>query len=103
MRFLAITPELKNKIIEKLNQRAPTAICPVCQRDRWTLSDGLTMFILQEQVPGIVIGGPVMPCIAIVCTNCGNTHFLNLFVLGVAEEFGIKPAKADTEGGGGNG
>jgi len=35
---------------------------------------------------GLVLGGPVLPSVPIVCTNCGNTFFLNAKVLGINEE-----------------
>ena len=34
----------------------------------------------------MTIGGQAFPLVPLICTNCGNTHLLNLFVLGFSRE-----------------
>jgi len=51
--------------------------CPMCGTKRWELSGHVTLTL--SDAPGaMVIGGPVLPCIAAVCQNCGNTVLVNL-------------------------
>mgnify|MGYP001619952440 FL=1 len=50
----------------------------------WQLAPGFVNILLQKDLGnGLVIGGPTMPAVALVCTGCGNTLIFNLKVLGV--------------------
>lgn len=80
------TQEQKERIISALKERAPQAgACPVCHRTQWTISEGMVYLTIQQQTRSINIGGPGYPMAAIICTNCGNTQFLNLIVLGLKD------------------
>ncbi|MFC2069180.1 hypothetical protein ACFLTP_09290 [Chloroflexota bacterium] len=40
---------------------------------------------IQKDVKQIKLKGPFLPCIPVTCTNCGNTHLLNLITLGLKD------------------
>lgn len=54
--------------------------CPVCGNSNWMIGDGLSVFTIQPDASGVTLGGPMMPCVSLICDRCGNTHFLNVFV-----------------------
>ena len=52
---------------------------------------------LQPDFGGVYVGGTGgLPSVALVCSNCGNTHLLNLVVLGLGHLFGV-PAETATK------
>lgn len=82
---LAFTEEEKTQIIAKIQEKTKgqIGICPICKNPNWTLNDGFIPLSLQENIRGLVLGGPILPCVSITCTNCGNTMLLNLITLGL--------------------
>lgn len=53
--------------------------CPMCGKGNWSVQD--TVYEIREFNEGsFVVGGPVIPVVPIVCTNCGNTVFLNAII-----------------------
>ena len=81
--------EIAKKIEEviKKKTRQPGFKCPICTNTTFSLAGGFTNHFLMDTFGGdLVIGGPVLPSVPIVCTNCGNTLFLNAKVLGLNEE-----------------
>ena len=81
---MALSPEVKNEILAAISARAPMpGACSICRTGQWTLSDGFVFFPTQDSAGSYVIGGPVLPNIALICSHCGNTVFLNLLVLGL--------------------
>jgi hypothetical protein len=51
----------------------------------WTLVDGYVAPLVQDEPSGLfALGGKTLPCVAISCNSCGNTHLLNLLTLGLA-------------------
>ncbi len=90
------TEEVIKKIEEAIKRKSgQTAFkCPVCTNNQFSLAGGFTNHFLRDNIQGnLIIGGPVLPSIPIVCSNCGNTFFLNAKVLGINEE----PIKDDNK------
>jgi hypothetical protein len=70
--------------------------CPMCHNRTWIVqTDGLVYLDLKPApipFPGYRgLNEPNLPCLAMVCTSCGNTQLLNVFVLGLGEAFGLTP------------
>jgi hypothetical protein len=90
----AFTPEQSQEILQKINQKLggpPT--CPMCHHNVWQLSDGIVLLTLQSPASGgIQLGGKSLPGVPLICSTCGNTVLLNVFMLGVAEKLGILPS-----------
>ena len=85
---MKLTPESKERIARAVNERLPAiGSCSLCGHTQWVLGDGITLHAVQQETKGHSLGGPGMPCIPLVCGNCGNTHFLNLLRLGLGDLF----------------
>ena len=95
---MKFTPAIGQRIAEAIKKVAPKAKCPLCQTEKFTLANAFFLFPVQNELPqkSFVIGGPGMPCVAITCTTCGNTFFLNIFSLGLADL--MKPEPEPKEG-----
>ena len=95
-----ISKEEKQKIVLELNNRINFGDikCPMCGNKHFIIADGYFNSIMQDSLNGIVLGGPSIPSIAIVCNKCG---FISSHALGV---LGLLPKQnGDSQKGGENG
>lgn len=74
------SPERKKEIADRLNEKFRHASCPMCRHNSFTMLDDYLTKNLQPNFHELSIGGPVVPTVAIVCTNCG---FISEHALGV--------------------
>ena len=89
---MPLTPEQKQKIAAALSARVlGPSVCPICHTQNWSIGDDLVKIPLQPDAAVMALGGPAYPLIPLVCSRCGNTHLLNVLVLGVGDLFGLKP------------
>jgi hypothetical protein len=66
-------------------------ICPVCSSVDLRLQDQMVLFPLQSSaVLGAATEG-TLPCVIVVCRNCGATYFFNVHALGIAGLVGVPP------------
>ena len=61
----------KNKYVDLMNKKLEKAVCPMCGHSNFTLADGYFANVLQPSLNSLQFGGQNIPCIAVVCTNCG--------------------------------
>ena len=80
---MKLSNEMRNEIMSALDSRLKEAACQLCRKNSWTLADGFVPLGLQEDFSTFQVGGPVLPLVALVCSNCGNTCFINLISLGL--------------------
>lgn len=95
-----ISKEEKQKIISELNNRINLGNlrCPMCGNNHFIIADGYFNTMMQDHLNSIVLGGPSIPSIAIVCNKCG---FISSHALGV---LGLLPKQnEDSQKGGENG
>ena len=78
-----LTQEEKQKIIETLKQRGVNASCPMCGNKNFIIADGYFNQTMQKDFQNIALGGPAIPTIATVCSNCGFVSQHALGVLGL--------------------
>lgn len=75
---------IRRRIEEKAHGEADF-VCAVCAGSEWLLSEQISPLMAQpyEAKSGfdLHIGRQSAPCVAVVCTNCGNTLLLNILVL----------------------
>jgi transcription initiation factor IIE alpha subunit len=97
---MVFTKEETEKIVKKIEdaikkKRGQGGFqCPVCTNNNFSLAGGFTNDFLMDKMSGnLRIGGPTLPSVPIVCTNCGNTFFLNAKILGIEEN---KPSQEKT-------
>lgn len=86
-----ISQEEKNRIAEVLNQRFVEhgVICPMCGNRSFSLADGYFTNVIQDNLGGLVIGGPSIPAIPIICDKCG---FISMHALGT---LGLLPPRKE--------
>ncbi len=75
-----LTDSEKQKIVSELNRRIPNLVCPMCHQRSFIILDGYFNQPIQAELEGVVLGGPALPSIGIVCNNCG---FISQHALGV--------------------
>lgn len=79
--------QTKEKIAKKLQEKGALKPCERCGQNNFTVLDGFVYIPLAQQLSGdIIIGGPQVPCAAVVCTNCGNISNHALGALGLLNE-----------------
>ena len=92
----------QNKTIaDALTTKGVVARCPSCGHPNFYVVQDLVFMQLQPTPnAGLLIGGQSLPSIAVLCMNCGDTRFFNVFVLGLGHLFGLMSAeiKAVTNG-----
>jgi predicted nucleic-acid-binding Zn-ribbon protein len=54
--------------------------CPICGHEEWNISDKI--FTLR----GLNKFSEAYPVIAVICDNCGYSHFFNPLVLGIFDQ-----------------
>jgi hypothetical protein len=82
-----MSPEQKQKIADALNLRKANHPCPRCGNNNFTLLDGYFSQPIQQDLKGIVLGGPSIPSAVVVCNQCG---YMSQHALGVLNLLPIK-------------
>ena len=75
-------------LIEKVGNDAK---CPMCLQSNWLIED----LQVRVQASNAILGGKGFPLIAIICKNCGNTQFLNMFIMGLLAN---QPSEEESDG-----
>lgn len=76
--------DIKQKIVEELNKRVPNLKCPICDKGDMILADGFISHQLNKELSGnLVLGGPSLPTVAIICKFCGLTLEFSVGALGL--------------------
>lgn len=72
-----------DKLIEFLSTKWQGRPCPVCGVGGWSVQE--SSFELREFNEGnhVMGGGPVIPVVPVICTNCGNTVLVNAIMAGL--------------------
>lgn len=86
--MIKLTEEQKKKIIDTLSSRNVTGNCPRCANVNFILADGYFNHSMQVDFKDFRIGGPSIPTIATVCSNCGfiSEHALGVLGLLIPEQ-----------------
>ena len=67
-----ITQEQKRRIINALENVGALRPCPRCGNNNFTLLDGYFNQSIQTELGGtVILGGPSVPSVVVVCTKCG--------------------------------
>jgi hypothetical protein len=74
---LRVIAALKRKLVED-------AVCPFCSNSKWGVQPGVYRIRQYVKTSSGESSGDALPSAALVCMVCGNTHFMNLIVLGDA-------------------
>jgi hypothetical protein len=71
-----------SKVIEHLRAKWAGRPCPMCGVNSWSVQDS-TYQLLEFNQGTLVVGGPVIPIVPVVCNNCGNTILVNAIIAGL--------------------
>ncbi len=84
---MKISPEKTQEVLNQITSKCTIRKCPMCGGNEWNIEDKI--FELREFNNGnLVIGGgssSIIPLLAITCTNCGNTQFINALMCGAID------------------
>jgi hypothetical protein len=83
-----LTPEQQKRIIEELQKRNATPVCRCGRSKNFLLMDGLFLNLLGDG-KNLVIGGPAIPTVAVVCDNCGAIYQYAVGTLGLLKDLGL--------------
>jgi hypothetical protein len=79
--------QIKPRIIEALNSKARNLKCAACYNNEMILIDGFFNRSVQKEInSGLIVGGPVMPTIGLVCKKCGHIMEFSLGALGLLSD-----------------
>ena len=81
----------KDEIAKRLTERGAVLPCPRCGNNNFSVIDGYFNQTLQDDLQGVVIGGPSVPMAVVACNRCG---FLSQHALGV---LGLLPNRGKEE------
>lgn len=86
-------------VVAALNKRAPKIVCPLCHSDKWSLTpEGVVFLVLQSDIKKTKMVGRGLPCAPLMCNNCGNTHLINVYHIGLKEAFErVEKPEAESE------
>lgn len=82
---LKYTKELEALIIKKLTDKKALLNCPRCGNPHFEIVGGFNMISLQDNLPGLTLGGKAIPAVTTVCKNCGFLSQHAIGVLGLSE------------------
>jgi hypothetical protein len=80
------TKEVEQRVLNAIAAKMPNlhvGACSICGTTNWVLANSYIMISVQDELSSFAIGGPSLPSVAIICQNCGNTHLMNLRMLGL--------------------
>ena len=81
--------ETKEKIINALKEKgALNNPCPRCRSKNFTLLDGYLNNQVQMGLGNVFFGGPSVPSVVVVCSQCGYMSQHAIGVLGLLREGG---------------
>jgi hypothetical protein len=81
------------KLIAFLNAKWGGRACTMCSIVTWSVQD--STFELREFNQGnMVLGGPLIPVVPVICSNCGNTVLVNAIMAGLVAAEPPKPSGA---------
>jgi hypothetical protein len=84
---MATRQEIFDKITAALAKKVGnTKIrCTICGHDVWTVDQHFTSLPALDNPSEVKLGGSIYPFVTIYCHNCGNTHLINVRILGFTD------------------
>ena len=68
-----------SKLVNHLKAKWAGRPCFMCGVGNWNVQDS-TYELREFNEAAFVVGGPIIPVIPVVCTNCGNTVLVNAII-----------------------
>lgn len=78
--------EALNKIADRLQEKiSGQHPCTICNETKWIIGEPINV-IIQKNLDKFLLDGETYPLVTLICGNCGNTHFLNVRILGFSTD-----------------
>jgi len=77
-----LSPEQISRLTEHINTKWARKECRQCGSNSWAV-EGFVLLSISDQPGQLVLGGPSLPTVSLVCNICGNTVLVNAIVAGV--------------------
>lgn len=61
----------KQRILQALQQRGAIVACPRCRHQQYEMVGGYFTNLIQQDLVSFQIGGPAVPCVVLICQQCG--------------------------------
>lgn len=71
-------------VLAHLQEKWTSRLCPACKSNSWNIQDS-TYQLTEFNPEGMVIGGPVVPVLAVLCSNCGYMMMFNALSVGAVK------------------
>lgn len=85
---MALTTHQQERVLQTIRDRIGGDIrCPLCGRSNWIFTEGVAVISAHETLNDLAVPDRGLPALPLVCRQCGNTHFLNIFALGLGDLF----------------
>lgn len=72
------------KVLNHLNSKWNSS-CPTCGNANYAEAADRVFQLLEFNQGSIVVGGPVMPVVPVICRFCGNVQLLSAITAGVVK------------------
>ena len=82
---MPLDDEQRLKLAKWFSLKKVTPICPSCGHNNWQTGDIVTGMPTMKG-GGIVVGGPSIPMVQVICTNCGYVRLYAAVPLGLTEK-----------------
>lgn len=83
---MATKEEIQERISHLLREKAPKPHeCTICGHREWMIGDVYVHLSTSVDPNAATLGGSGFPLLPIICRHCGNTHLVNLLLLGFKE------------------
>lgn len=76
----------KQRIVETIQRILPSIECPICHNKHFIVADGYFNTSIQGNLNGMILGGPSIPSIGLICSKCGFISHHALGVIGLLPE-----------------
>lgn len=94
-----LSKEARGKIAEVLTEKIKNGPgCPMCGARNFTLGEDLVHLVLQPEATRTLVVGQMLPSVPVICSNCGCTQLVNVFILGIADLVGFASTAKKVEG-----
>jgi len=74
------TIETAKAVAKFLETRWKTSGCNLCGHEKWTDGGAVTLVTAER---ASTVWDSILPCYALVCSNCGNTVLINSIIAGI--------------------
>lgn len=76
----------QERLVNTINEKWISKNCPMCGKNNWNIGTDMVTMINIGEDRSIQLGGRITPVVAITCSECGNTVFVNPLAIGCTDD-----------------